>query len=399
MSTLAFIASALAWGLALAAAVPLAIFALEAAVGLVGSRKAAVAAAERSVTVLIPAHDEAQGIAATLAALKQVAGPGVAVLVVADNCSDDTAAVARAAGADVVERHDQSARGKGYALAFGRDHLARAAVPPAAVIVLDADCRLAPGSIEALTAAVTDGAERPAQAINLIAPDLDASAMTQISGFAMVVKNLYRSRGMTRLGGAALLTGTGMAFPWSLFATAPLASGDLAEDLGLGISLTRAGHPARLVEAASVSSAPAPQEVALQQRTRWEHGFLDTVRKSALPLLGSGIRRGSAAEFLLGCHLVVPPLALLLMLAGAVLVVTAGLALVGAGWLPAVVLAALLALALGVTFLAWLSGGRRWLRLTALLKAPLYILWKLPVYAGFLRARETEWRRTPRADP
>src|SRR5206468_122211 len=102
------------------------------------------------------------------------------------------------------------------------------------VIVMDADCRLAPGSIEALAAAVMRGAGQPAQAINLIAPDLAAPPMTQISSFAMVVKNLYRSRGMTRMGGSALLTGTGMAFPWRLFATADLGSGSLVEDLGLG---------------------------------------------------------------------------------------------------------------------------------------------------------------------
>lgn len=389
----------IAWLLALAAAIPLAIFAVEVAVGLPGAGRRGGAVGGQRVTVLIPAHDEGGGIAATLAALTAVAGPEVAVLVVADNCSDDTAAIARAAGAEVIERSDPALRGKGYALAFGRDHIARSAVPPEVVIVLDADCRLAPGSIEALAAAATAAPPRPVQAINLIAPALDASPMTQISGFAMVVKNLYRSRGMTRLGGAALLTGTGMAFPWPLFATAQLASGALVEDLGLGIELTRAGHPARLVEAASVSSAPAPEAVALQQRTRWEHGFLDTVRKSALPLLWSGIRRGSAAEFLLACHLLVPPLALLLMLSGGVLVVAVVLGWLGAGWGPALMLATVLASVLALTFVAWLAGGRRWLRGGALAKAPLYILWKLPVYVGFLRKRETVWKRTPRADP
>lgn len=391
------IAALLAWVLAVAVGIPLSIFAIEVAVGLPGSARRQASQGQRRTVVLIPAHDESLGIADTLAALAAVAGPDVSVLVVADNCSDDTAALARAAGAEVIERTNTSARGKGYALAFGRDHLAGLVAPPEVVVVLDADCRLEPGSIEALAAAASAGRGQPVQALNLIAPDLTASAMTQISGFAMVVKNLYRSRGMTRLGGAALLTGTGMAFPWALFERADLASGALAEDLGLGIELTRAGHPALLVEGAAVSSAPAPPEVALVQRTRWEHGFLDTVRRSALPLLGSGLRRRSMSEFLLACHLLVPPLALLLMLAGATLAVTLALGLLGAGLGPALLLATLLTLALGVTFLAWLHGGRRWLRGSALLKAPLYILWKLPVYAGFLRKRETEWRRTPRA--
>lgn len=385
-----------AWVLALAAVVPLAVFTLEVSVGLIGKRRTGSASAGRRVAVLIPAHNEAAGIGATLEALRAVAPPGTRVLVVADNCSDDTAAAARAHGAEVAERFDSVLRGKGYALAFGRDRLAEG--PPLdAVIVLDADCRLAPGSVEALAEACANGAGRPAQSVNLIAPALDASPMTQISGFAMLVKNLYRSRGMQRMGGAALLTGTGMAFPWPVFATASLASGSLVEDLGLGIALTRAGHPPRLIETAGVSSAPAPDSVALVQRTRWEHGFLDTVRRSALPLLGSGLRRGARAEVLLALHLMVPPLALLLIATTGVLLVTGLLHLAGASATPATAIAVALGATLLATFVAWWHGGRRWLRPGALLRAPLYVLWKLPIYLGFLRRRETEWRRTPRA--
>ncbi|MEO5494556.1 MAG: glycosyltransferase family 2 protein [Sphingomonas sp.] len=393
------ILSVIAWILALAAGVPLAIFSLEVATGLPNARRAGAVGAAGCVVVLIPAHDEALGIAPTIDALKAVAGPDVRILVVADNCSDDTAAVARAAGAEVIERSDATARGKGYALAFGRDHIAGGASAPEVVIVMDADCRLAPGSIGALAASVMRGPGQPAQAINLIAPDLAAPPMTQISSFAMVVKNLYRSRGMTRIGGSALLTGTGMAFPWGLFAAADLGSGSLVEDLGLGITLVKAGHATMLVEDAGVSSAPAPPDAALAQRTRWEHGFLDTARHTALPLLWSGLRRGAAKELLLACHLLVPPLALLLMIAALMLGMTTGLWAIGASIVPAATLAAIFVVALILVFVAWLHGGRRWLKGTALLTAPLYILWKLPIYFGFVRRRETEWRRTERADP
>jgi len=389
--------SVLCWILVVAAVTPLAIFTFEVAVGVPNSRRIMAGSAVARTIVLIPAHDEAGGVAATVAGLRAVAGSGVRILVVADNCSDDTAVLARTAGAEVIERNDAIARGKGYALAFGRDHIANGEETPDIVVVMDADCRLAPGSIEALAAAVTRSGQ-PAQAINLIAPDRAAPPMTQIGGFAMVVKNLYRSRGMTRMGGSALLTGTGMAFPWALFAGADLGSGSLVEDLGLGIALVKAGHATLLVEDAGVSSAPAPPDAALAQRTRWEHGFLDTARHTALPLLWSGLRRGAAKEFLLACHLLVPPLALLMTVAAVVLAMVLALTALGASAVPAIVLAAALAAALGVTFVAWLHGGRRWLSGAALLKAPLYILWKLPIYLGFLRRRETEWRRTSRSD-
>ena len=384
------------WLLAGAAGAPLAVFASEVLAGLWPARENSAATVTAHTVILIPAHDEAGGIAATLAALLESIPKGTRVLVVADNCSDATASLARQAGAEVIERHNQEARGKGYALAFGRDHLAHADGPvPDVVLVLDADCRLLPGSVAALAgAAMRLGV--PVQAINLIEADLTAPPMVQISSFAMVVKNLYRSRGMQRLGGAALLTGTGMAFPWKLFADADLATGSIVEDLSLGIAMTRKGRPPRLVEAAGVRSAPADMADALAQRTRWEHGFLQTLRRQALPVLLGGLRRGSRAEILLGLHLIVPPLALLLMLAAAVLIAQAVLALLGANLAPVFVLGSLTAVVLALVIAAWLAGGRPYLSGAALLRAPFYVLWKLPVYVRFLRKPEARWTRTPR---
>jgi glycosyltransferase involved in cell wall biosynthesis len=93
--------------------------------------------------VVIPAHDEAHGIADTVRgvlAAKQARGVECAVLVVADNCTDDTAERARAAGATVLERTDENLRGKGYALDFAFGHLLEQGVD--ALIVLDADARV-----------------------------------------------------------------------------------------------------------------------------------------------------------------------------------------------------------------------------------------------------------------
>lgn len=385
--------TALAWGLAGVTAVPLAVLIVEVAAGLLPGRRSGGDDTGGQAAILIPAHDEAAGIGAMLAALHEVAPPGTRVLVVADNCSDDTAAMARAGRAEVIERHDPARRGKGYALAFGRDHLA--ASPPETVIVLDADCRFAPGSIQALChQARARGV--PVQAVNLIAPDAAAPPMVQISSFAMVVKNLFRSRGMQRLGGAALLTGTGMAFPWPLFAAADLATGSIVEDLSLGIELTRAGSAPVLVGDAHVRSAPAAMRDALQQKRRWEHGFLDTLRRRALPLLLGGLGTARWKQVLLGLHLLVPPLALLLAISLLSLAVLAGLAAAGISAAPALMLAGLLVLAGALLIAAWAIGGRPFLTARALARAPLYLLWKLPIYASFLTKPQASWNRTPR---
>ncbi|HWK41462.1 MAG TPA: glycosyltransferase [Croceibacterium sp.] len=384
------------WLLTAAAGGPLAVFSTELLAGLWPAARRKRSPVSARIAILIPAHDEEAGIVDTVGALLEQVPPGARVIVIADNCTDSTAALAREAGAEVIERNDPDARGKGYALAFGGDHLALSGdSAPDVVLVVDADCRLLPGSIDTLAeAALRLGV--PVQADYLFNADLVAAPMVQISNFAMLVKNRYRSRGMQRLGGAALLTGTGMAFPWTLYAEADLATGSIVEDLSFGVAMTRKGYPPKLIEEAEVRSAPAALGDTLAQRTRWEHGFLKTLCRDALPVLFGGLRRISLPEILLGLHLAVPPLALLLVLAGAALALQVVLALLGGSAAALATLAAITLFALTMVVAAWLGEGRAYLSGHALLRAPVYVLWKLPVYARFLRKPEASWNRTPR---
>lgn len=381
--------------LALAPAAMLGVYTLEVLAGL---RRAHAdgpgPAASLTVTVLVPAHDEAGGVGPAVAALVAQGGPATRVLVVADNCSDDTAARARAAGAEVVERHDPARRGKGYALAFGREAMAGA--PPDCVIIVDADCTMAPGGLDLLAReAVRRG--RAVQSCYLLRPDPVGAPTAQISNFAFLMKNRVRQRGMARLGGVAALTGTGMAIPWPLFAAAPLASANLVEDLALGVWLTRAGTPPAYCDAAETWSDPVGGRDLMAQRRRWERGFLQTARSQALPLLLAGVARGSRSRLWLGLHLLVPPLALLFAASGAMLVVLLGLAALGAGLASALVLAALLAAAAMATVAAWSQEGRAQVSGRALLRAPAYVLMKLPLYRTMLGRGEATWVRTRRA--
>ena len=74
-----------------------------------------------AVSFVIPAHDEESTVGEALEALRPQLAPGDRLLVVADNCSDDTAEVARRGGAEVATRDDRERRGKGHALRFGLD--------------------------------------------------------------------------------------------------------------------------------------------------------------------------------------------------------------------------------------------------------------------------------------
>lgn len=347
------------------------------------------------IAILMPAHNEAKGMTQTLLRLRSVLPPEATILVVADNCSDDTAERARTGGAEVVERSDAERRGKGYALDFGRSHLSKS--PPDCAMILDADCVPDAGTVERLgLAALQYG--RPVQSVNLMRAGPDAGPIVQISNFAFLIKNLVRQRGLVRSGGPAMLTGTGMAFPWPIFEKLPLASSNIVEDLAITVDLTRDGVRPMLVESARVWSDAATAKDTLTQRTRWEHGFIGTAIKHALPTLAAGLGRGQLASVRLGLHLLVPPLALLFALGFLLSALLAGLAALGATATPVLLLLAMMGVSLVLLAIAWWREGRALLSFGAISRIPLYVLWKIPVYLKLVRGAETEWVRTKRPD-
>ena len=171
------------------------------------------------VAVLMPAHDEATGIRQSLHNLLPQLLPTDRLIVIADNCSDDfTASIAAAAGAEVIERRDPTRRGKGFALDFGVRHLEHN--PPEIVIIADADCVFAAGSIDLLARDCAVRA-RPIQALYLMLSPEGAGTRTRIAQFAWLVKNQVRPTGMLALNLPCHLMGTGMAFPWACVQSRP----------------------------------------------------------------------------------------------------------------------------------------------------------------------------------
>jgi cellulose synthase/poly-beta-1,6-N-acetylglucosamine synthase-like glycosyltransferase len=343
--------------------------------------------------ILIPAHNEQTIIKQTLERLAPLLSGTTTALIVADNCTDNTAALVREQGFFVIERTNAELRGKGFALAFGRDYLR--ADPPECVIVLDADCYTNNDAITDL-ARRSCSARSAVQARYVFEPVQATSLKVQISNFALWIKNVVRQRGSARIGGGAILTGTGMAFPWSLFERMPLATGSIVEDLSLTVDLALSGEAPLFLEQAMVLSPPASEQATLGQRSRWEHGFLSVAASQGLPLLRQGLITGNRKAALLGLHLLVPPLAFLIMLCSLIAAVLAGAALLTDNWLPFALLTSALAIALLGVFINWAKEGHVWLKPGALLLLPLYIVWKLPVYGRFIAGKRAGWNKTDR---
>ncbi len=343
--------------------------------------------------VLIPAHDEEACLPDALRSLEPDLAESDRVLVVAHNCSDRTAMVARALGASVLEVRDDGTGGKPAALVAGLRHLD--AEPPEVVVIVDADCRVEKGALRTLAMAAAESGG-PVQSDYRFASATGDDFGT-LSSLALLVKNVARPLGLTRLGLACLLNGAGSAYPFRQLRDAPHGLGSIAEDYQLAIDLAKRGHPTRFVPEARVRSVlPGRHDAALRQRRRWEHGHLALVFRTAPFLVLRGLVTLDRHVLALGLDLLVPPLAFLALawLASVVLALT-DLALGGSG------AAAWSALAAGLLFFGGLAAalgrfaGARTLG-TTLRRAPGYVSRKLPLYLGFFWRRETRWRKTER---
>jgi cellulose synthase/poly-beta-1,6-N-acetylglucosamine synthase-like glycosyltransferase len=219
----------------------------------------------------------------------------------------------------------------------------------------------------------------------------------RVSRFAFLYKNVIRPSGLAFFGLPCLLTGSGMAVPWAVVRDAPLASGNIVEDMQLGLDLAAAGHPPRFYPEAVVSSKlPAGRRAAAIQRTRWEHGHLRTTLTQVPRLLGAAFRQRRVALLGLALELSVPPLSMLFLLWAAALLGSTLLGYFAGTWLPALVLAGSGLATLLAIFTAWCKFGRAHLPFWSLLAAPLYALRKVPIYFGFFLRPQRAWVRTAR---
>ncbi|MFW5830484.1 MAG: glycosyltransferase family 2 protein [Planctomycetota bacterium] len=315
----------------------------------------AALARDHRLLLLMPAHNESTGIAATIRCIREVLAADACnarVVVIADNCDDDTARQASEAGAEVRERHDPTHRGKGYALAWGMQQLADDASWQS-VVVVDADIRPQPGCFAMLAAELAAGAPVVQSFSRLF---LEPAPRSQLLTLAYALINCARPMGRHALG---------------------------------GLALAAAGYRVKPVPEAMILCFVETVSSAAPQRRRWEAGRFQAIRRCLPRLLRQP--RWSAWEAAL--DLLVLPLALPVM---ALVPVTllAGLL----GWWPAFWLGILfMTLPVAALIPTCRITGLPMTTLQSLWWAPVYMLWKSGLYLhpGFWRPRA--WVRTPRS--
>ncbi|MEI9953270.1 MAG: glycosyltransferase [Pseudomonadota bacterium] len=350
---------------------------------------------ERRFRFIVPAHNESAGIAATVQSLLSVDYPRALfdVLVVADNCQDDTAEQARRAGAVVLERHDTQRRGKGYALL-----LAFSELPPEvdAVVVVDADTLISSNLLWAFAARRDLGAVA-AQA-DYAVRNPNASWRTRLIAIAFGAFHIVRSRARERLGLSCGLRGNGMCFSAQILAQVPHNAFSIVEDVEYGLRLGEAGHRVHYADEAHVyGEMVTTAAAATSQRRRWEEGRKELVKRNAVRLLREGFARRNRVLFDLALDLLVPPLSRIAVasLVGAL----AAFAL--SVWSRSATLSGvsfgfcLVAVALYV-LRGWTVSGTGARGLLDLCLAPVYVAWKASLRFRRVTRPTSSWVRTER---
>lgn len=350
---------------------------------------------QKKFAILIPAHNEEAVITQCLKSIQNLNyyEQLYQTFVIADNCSDATAEVAKEYPVTVWERHDSEKRGKGFALAWA---LARLNLNDFdAVVILDADCMVQENLLLAFNQRLLSGQ------IVLQAHDgiynFRRNFLTYLLYLGSLVENslFYGGREVLQL--SSFLRGTGMCFSAAVLQKYAWESFSETEDLEFSLKLLVEGIRVNLVpETGVLAIQPTKLQAAYTQKKRWAKGTFSLIRRNFAKLLGQGIRKWKfgPVEAAFALLLLSRPLLLYLNLLGIFL----ALAIFSSQeqtlfWWGIVLLIAQVLYLGSSIFLA--SDKIKALR--SLLLAPFYLLWLLLVQLTSLKGgRKPGWEKTAR---
>jgi cellulose synthase/poly-beta-1,6-N-acetylglucosamine synthase-like glycosyltransferase len=341
------------------------------------------------LAVVVPAHDEAASIVRCVRSIAACTPPDsveTETLVVADNCTDATANLARGAGARVLVRSDSERRGKGFALKFAFKILLDEGFD--AVFVVDADSVVNSNlllEIVRLFRAGADGVQ-----VRYVVLNPEDSLRTRLMNVALMAFNVLRARGRERLGLSVGIFGNGFGLSRATLEAVPYDANSLVEDLEYHLQVVRAGRKIVFADGTRVrAEMPAGGRGASTQRARWEGGRLRTAFQNLPGLLG-GVISGKSRLLEPSLELLLLPLAFHVTLLGLTALMPFALARIYA-------FAALALVAVHVVAGILVGGGDR-RDLAALLCAPFYVLWKLAALPKTLQSvrAAAPWVRTDR---
>ena len=355
-------------------------------------RRRPVVGGETRFGVLVPAHNEEPVIGRTLDSLAKVdyARELYEVFVIADNCDDETEAIARGRRVHVLVRSDEELRGKGYAIAWALDQLPLSELD--AVAFVDADSVVDSGFLQEMSDEIKSGASVVQGRYEVLESGSSVARSLRSISFALV--HYVRPLGRSVFGGQCGLKGNGMAISTAVLRDAGWQAFSIVEDSEQSAYLLEKGYKTAFAPDARVfGEMPLTLGGSRSQNLRWESGRVGVAWRWVPRLVRRGLQRRSIVSLEAAVDLLLPPISVIASLALAALAVGALAGRVELMAAAAVALVSLSAHVVGGMIVAKVPVSE-W---KALLAAPGYLLWKLALYARALTGPGgRSWERTPR---
>jgi len=354
----------------------------------------------RQIAVIVPAHNEEMTIEKTIRSIYSVNYPRTHydVIVIADNCTDQTAEICRTAGATVLERTDPTQRGKGYALRWCIDIILWKEPRYNAFIVIDADSTISQNFLSIMNYYLEKGS-KAIQSSDMVEPKPGVwSSETIRLGFTLY--NYVRPLGRSVLNLSAGIRGNGMCFARETLESIPWDSYSLNEDLEYGLNLLLKGINVDFApEAEVLATMPVHASNAETQRARWETGRFPIIKNYAFKLLINSIRQFSFRLFDAFIDLIIPPLVMLIGILLSISSINLLLFLFGVESAAQLLIICMIFLGAGIShIIVGLYAAKADKSLYKVFYyIPKYALWKIALYFKILQDdSKKDWIRTTR---
>lgn len=248
---------------------------------------------------LVCAHNESAVISQIVKTLRDQKYPKELydIVVIADNCKDNTAQIASGAGANVWERFHDTKKSKGYALEWAFQKIWDEKLNYDAVVIFDADNLVSPNFLYIMDQKMQNGAE-------VIQGYLDSKNpndtwITKAYAFSYWATNRIFQLARELLGLSAQLGGTGMCISTSVLKEHPWGTQSMTEDLEYVVRyVLSSGQPVCWAHEASVyDEKPLKLKSSFVQRTRWARGHIECAVKYSRDLAKATLSRAKSKEF------------------------------------------------------------------------------------------------------
>ncbi|HEY9152897.1 MAG TPA: glycosyltransferase family 2 protein [Anaerolineales bacterium] len=347
--------------------------------------------------LIVPSHNEEKVVGKIVENLKAIQYPRQLfdIFVIADNCTDGTARIARDSGAIVMERFNNIQKGKGYSLEWMFDQLFHMDVHYDAVCIFDADNLASPNFLTEMNKQLSMGHKVVQGYLDSKNPfDSWVSANNSI---AFWISNRMYQLPRYYLGLSCVLGGTGMMIATDVLQQIGWGATCLTEDLEFTVKVALKGMKVYWAhEAVIYDEKPLTMEQSFHQRVRWMQGQADVIGRFFWQLIQQAIGKRDWVAWDLAMYLIQPAIIVInffCLVTGIFFMIVDHQPVTGtiADLLPALFIGLLY---INVIFLI-LEKHYSWKTLAFFLTFPFYNLtWAPIVLKGFKNKNRREWSHT-----